>query len=254
MQGFGAFLGKEVREIFRTWRMWVLPGLFVFIGLTSPVLARFTPQLVASVAGGDTGIVIELPEPTTVDAYMQFSKNAVQMVLIAIIIIAAGLIASERKSGTAVLVLTKPLDRAGFVVAKFAANVLLLVGATVLGAALCVGVTAVMFDTTGIVRFAAATGLWLLFASMFVAVMILFSTILGSQAGASGAGVAFYLVISVLAAWGPTRDHSPAGLMSAGDRLLLGHEVQLAWPIATSILMTVLAVAAAVLVFRRQEL
>jgi ABC-2 type transport system permease protein len=254
MHGFGVFLGKEFREIVRTWRLWVLPSLFVFVGLSSPVLAKLTPKLLESVAGGQQGVTVTIPDPTTIDAYLQFSKNVMQMVLIAVIIIAAGLIAAERKSGTAVLVLTKPVSRPAFVVAKFVANWVLVAGSTLLGAALCFGVTAAIFDTSVTTEFARATGVWLVFAGMVVAVMTLLSTLIGSQAGAAGAGVGFYLIISIMSAWGPLRDYSPAGLVTAGDRLMLGQPVVLVWPLAGAVVLAVVAVAAAALVFQRQEL
>jgi hypothetical protein len=39
MTGFGAFLRKELIEIRRTWRLWVIPGMLVFLGVTSPIIA-----------------------------------------------------------------------------------------------------------------------------------------------------------------------------------------------------------------------
>ena len=50
MTGLVAFLRKELTEIRRTWRLWVIPGMLVFLGLTSPVIAVLTPALVHSMA------------------------------------------------------------------------------------------------------------------------------------------------------------------------------------------------------------
>src|ERR1035437_11075744 len=38
MSGFAAFAGKEAREILRTWRIWILPGILLFFALTGQVL------------------------------------------------------------------------------------------------------------------------------------------------------------------------------------------------------------------------
>ncbi len=255
MHGFAVFLRKEFSEIFRTWRIWVLPVILVFIGLSSPILAKVTPELVSSLMPADqTGIVIQIPDPVTRDAYLQFSKNAMQMATIAVIIAAAGMIAAEKRSGTAILVLTKPVSRTAMVIAKVVSSWTLLLGATLAGALVCVGVTAIIFDTSLVGEFAASTALWFVFAAMLIACMALLSTLIGSQGGAAGAGIGLFLVVSILSAWGPTRNYSPAGLLSAGDRIVAGEQVDVLWPVLAAVAVAVLAVALAAWIFERQEL
>ena len=43
VNGFRAFLRKELRETRKTWRLWVLPGILVFLGVSTPILAAATP-------------------------------------------------------------------------------------------------------------------------------------------------------------------------------------------------------------------
>lgn len=255
MHGFAVFLRKEFSEIFRTWRIWVMPLIMVFIGVSSPVLAKLTPQLVESLASAEqTGITIEVPDPVTIDAYLQFFSNAMQLATIGVIIAAAGMIAAEKRSGTAVLVLTKPVSRTGMVVAKVLSNIALLLGATALGAALCAGLTAILFDTTAVADFALSTVLWLLFAAMLIACMAVLSVLIGSQGGAAGAGIGLFLIVSIFSAWGPTRNFSPAGLVTAGNQILVGEQVELLWPVLSAVAVTILAVALAAWLFERQEL
>ena len=111
MTGLGAFLHKELTEIRRTWRLWVIPGMLVFFGVTSPIIAALTPALVRSMTASQPGVAIRLPPPRTLDAYAQFMKNLDQFVLIAVVIAGAGVVSGERASGTAILALTKPLSR-----------------------------------------------------------------------------------------------------------------------------------------------
>ena len=68
MTGFGAFLRKELTEIRRTWRHWVVPGMLVFLGVTSPIIAAVTPALLRSMSTAQPGMVIQVPEPTALDA------------------------------------------------------------------------------------------------------------------------------------------------------------------------------------------
>jgi hypothetical protein len=103
MSGFEAFAGKEAREILRTWRIWVLPGILLLFALTGPVLAKLTPQLLGAV-GGDQFKGLVLPAPTYHEAYAEWIKDLSGTALFVLIIVYGSIISSERKSGTAVLV------------------------------------------------------------------------------------------------------------------------------------------------------
>lgn len=255
MSGFTAFLGKEVREVFRTWRIWVLPGIVLFFALTGPVLAKITPELLGSLmTDQQPGVVIQLPDPTYADAYLQWTKNLSQIVLFAVIIMFGGIISGEKKSGTAALVLTKPLSRLAFVIAKFVSQTLLVVVPVTLGALATWGVTYAVFAEAPFAPLAEATGAWLVLALLFVALMELLSAVLDSQAGAAGIGFLGYIVLSVGAIWKPMLDYTPAALTTAPTSLITGEATSLGWPIATTLALTVLCVAGAVLVFRRREL
>ncbi len=198
MTGFGAFLGKEFVEIRRTWRIWVIPGMLVFFGVTSPIIAALTPALVRSMAASQPGVVIHIPPPTALDAYGQFLKNLNQFVLIAVIIAGAGVVSGERSSGTAILALTKPLSRGAFVLAKIVSQIALLIAATAFGTAACLALTAVVFGVAHPARVATAMALWLLYASLLVVVMTFFSAAFRSRGAAAGAGLGFYFLSLLL--------------------------------------------------------
>ena len=247
------FLRKEALEIRRTWRIWVLPGLLLFFAATSPLIAKATPQLLESVAQGQQGVQIVFPEPTYLDSYAQWVKNLQQLVAIALLLTTGGMIAGERSSGTAILVLTKPVSRSAFVVAKFLSHAGLTVAATVLGAAVCWGTTYAVFGEAPAKGIVEPTAAWLVFAVTLVAVMTLMSSALTSLA-AGGAGIGVFFALSVLSLWGPALRYSPAGLMSAPGSLLAGESVEVLWPVATSAIAVIVLVAASTRVFGRKEL
>lgn len=255
MRGFGAFLGKEIREIFKTWRIWVLPGIVLLFAVTGPLLAKITPELLGSVmAEQQPGVIIQMPDPTHVDAYLQWTSNLSQIVLFAVIIMFGGAVSSEKKVGTAVLVLTKPLSRAAFVVAKFVSQTLLLVLTVGVGAAITWGATYAVFEKAPVGPLASATGVWLVFGVMFVALMLLLSTLLDSQAGAAGAGFVVYIALSIAGLWESLLLYTPAGLVGAPTDLALGDAGALGWPIAVTLALTLALVAASVAVFQKREL
>jgi ABC-2 type transport system permease protein len=254
LRGFGAFVAKEMLETRKTWRLWVLPGVLVFLGLTTPIMAAVTPAILRATAERQPGVVIHFPPPTSADAYVQFMGNLAQLALLVVIITGAAAVAGERRAGTAVLVLTKPLSRAAFVWAKVVANLAVLVIATAIGAALCVVMTILLFDTTHIAVFLESVALWLALAAMFVCLMVFLSAALDRQAAAAGAGLAVYAAIFAMTGFPLLRDRSPAGLLGANDALLKGREAALAMPLAATLVLAIIFVLAAAWAFRRKEL
>jgi ABC-2 type transport system permease protein len=254
MTGLGAFLRKELTEIWRTWRLWVIPGMLVFFGVTSPIIAVVTPMLMTSVAAGQPGAVIHLPTPTATDASAQFLKSLSQIVLIAVVITGAGTVSGERASGTAILALTKPLSRGAFVVAKIVSQITLVGAATVLGTAVCLTVTAVVFERSNAARLVPAVALWLLYAALLIVVMTLFSSAFRSRGAAAGAGLGFYFLTLLLSLWGPAARHSFLGLVPAMDHALMARPMSLGWPVTSALAVIVLGAVAAVTIFERQEL
>jgi ABC-2 type transport system permease protein len=253
MSGFAVFAHKEAREILHTWRIWVLPGILLFFALTGPVLARFTPQLVGALAGDQLkGLVI--PTPTYLDAYTQWIKNLSQIALFALIIIYGSIISSERKSGTAVLVLTKPISRTAFVVAKAAVHSAFLAILVVAGTLLTWALTAAVFGQAPGSALWSSALVWLVFGVLFIALMTFLSVLIGSAAGAAGTGLGAYALVSIAAIWRPLGTYSPAALSTAASSLAAGKDVSVLWPVLTSLLLAVVLVVLAAFSFGYKDL
>jgi ABC-2 type transport system permease protein len=250
MLGFGVFLGKEFSEFASSWRAWVLPIVIVAMGAISPMIAKLQPMF-------------GMPVATTVDAYLYFSSNMIQVVVMVVIISVAGIVSAELRSGTAILMLTKPLSRVSFVLAKVAMKIALLVVSGFAGMLACWASARVFFDDVLVPKLAGAMGLWMVLAVMVVALMSLFSVLLNSQAGAAGAGFGIYILLALLSEWAPAATYSPVGLMTAGGELLTGaavadtaiaSAVSVVWPVATALAIAVSAALMAAVLFRRQEI
>ena len=256
MTGFLPFLRKELLEIRRTWRLWVIPGMLVFLGITSPIVAALTPALLRSMATKQPGVVIQLPSPTAIDAFAQFLTNLDQFVLLAVLIGGAGAVSGERASGTAILMLTKPLSRSAFVVAKIVSQVILLVLSTAVGMIACLTITAVVFDSVNGAHLVTAVALWLLYASLIIVVVTLFSSGFRSRGAAAGASLGFYFLALLFSNWGLAARYSFLGLLPAMGYAIAGqrHSLPLGWPVATAAAAIVIAAVAATLIFDRKEL
>ena len=254
MKGFAAFLGKELWEIRRTWRVWVVPGVVLCFAFTSPILAYVTPHVVASMVKSQPGLTIILPPATWADAYSQFLKNMSQIALLVVAIAGAGAVSGERAAGTAILTLTKPVSRTAFVAAKVLSQSLLIVASASLGSAICAAVTAAIFGPAPVSRLVLAVILWVVQALLLVGVVTLFSAWFTARGAAAGAGIGFLYLGLLVSLWPAATRYSFVGLIPAAGKVLSGQPVDPFWPVATGVVAAIAFAAGAAAVFERQEL
>ena len=259
MSGFRVLLGKELREQVRTYRMPVAAIVFLLFGISSPVLARYTKELLDLLGTQATsGIQIVLPAPTAADAIGQLLKNLGSFGILMAILLAMGAVATEKERGTAALILTKPASRLAFLLAK------LVVIAVTLGVSVAVGLvfgwiyTVTLFDNAALNvagYVAMAAFLWLTLLA-YAALTLLGSTLTSSTAGGAGFGFVALIVTGLVAALPTIGPFMPTSLNGPGADLALGLPVQLElWqPLLGTLLFIFVPFALAWLSFRRQEL
>ena len=128
---FIAELRKEILEQWRTYRLLICAVVLGFFGMTSPLLAKFTPEILKAVPGADAFSAL-VPTPTVIDAFTQYIKNMDQFGILLALLITMGAVAQEKDKGTAAMMLVKPLSRGAFLLAKFIAiSLTLFVGASI---------------------------------------------------------------------------------------------------------------------------
>lgn len=259
MRTLGVLLRKELLESWRTYRLPVVVGLFALVGLSSPLLARFLPEIIEAAAGSTLG-GLELPAPTAADAVDQLQKNLGQFGALAGILLAMGAIAGETERGTAAFILARPVTRGAFLGAKAIAIGLVL--AVAVGVAVALGwvYTAILFDPPAVGGWIALAALSWLAISAWAAITFLASAVTGSAAAAAGLGLGALLAISIIAAIPGVGRWTPAGLAAPGSALALGTTsiadlgADLWAPIAATVVLIAVTLAVARSVFRRREL
>lgn len=253
--GFGLLFEKEVREQLRTLRMVVVVAVLGVFGATSPLLAKFLPDIIKAAGTQTAGLTITMPPPTTADAVAQLVKNLGQFGLLIAILVAMGSVATEKERGTAGFVLTKPVGRDPFILAKAAAIALLLGIGIAAGYALAWIYTAILFEALPIAGFVASgVVLWL---SLLVtgSVTFLFSVLARSSLVAGGAGFVALVVTGVFGAIPGIGAYAPTGLSTPAIALGLGLPAgDLLGPIVVNVALVGLVLGLAELAFRRQEL
>jgi ABC-2 type transport system permease protein len=259
MRGLSILLRKELLESWRTYRLPVVAGLFVLVGLSSPLLARFLPEIVEAAAGEALG-AIPIPTPTAADAVDQVQKNLGQFGALAAIILAMGAVATETDRGTAAFILARPVGRGAFLAAKAAAIGLVLAVSVALAVGLGWLYTAILFEPPEPGGWVAMAILAWLALAAWAAITFLASAATGSAAAAAGIGFAALLVLSIvsvvpdLARLTPAGLSGPAASLATGQATVSGLGVDLWVPVVATCVLIAVALAGALAVFRRREL
>jgi ABC-2 type transport system permease protein len=167
----------------------------LLLGLSAPILTKLTPDLLQSLGGG---IKIILPPQTATDALNSYLKNMAQLPSLMIILLAMGCIADERSHGTAVTVLTKPVPRNVFVLAKFLAYSLLLFVGIVVAAASDYFYTFQLFSALPIGPFLLLNLALFIFFMLALALTLLASVLFRNAIAAGGLAFAGFLALSIL--------------------------------------------------------
>ena len=253
MSGFMVLLRKELLEQWRTTRLPVVATVFLLVGLSSPLLARFTPEILKAVGGSQFSL--DLPTPTAADAWDQLAKNVGQFGALIAVLLAMGAVATEKERGTAALILTKPAGRGAFLIAKLVAIAVTLGIATVIAAAGGWFYTLVLFQPLDVAGFAAATVLMWLSLVAFAAITLLGSTLTRSAIAAAGIGLVAFIVMGIVSVVPGVGPYLPTGLGAPARTLALSLPgTDATGPTLACIVLIVAVMAVSWLAFRDQEL
>jgi ABC-2 type transport system permease protein len=251
---FSASLVKELRFQWRTKRVLIVCAIFLVFGMLSPLIAKLTPTLLNSLEGVEQFADL-IPEPTIADAVGQYVKNITQFGFILAILLGMGAIAGEKEKGTAAMVLSKPLPRPTFVTSKFLAQGIVYLLAFALAGIAAYYYTFFLFGDINASAFAFVTFLLWLWLMVYVAVTLFGSAIARSTGVAAGIAVGLSVLILLAGSIPSLGALAPGGLVSWSGQLALESGVAPnAGAVATSVVLVVLAIVAAIAVLEEQEI
>jgi ABC-2 type transport system permease protein len=219
MTGLGVLIRKEIREQLKTYRFLIVAGVFLFFGLSTPLLIKYLPELL-KLAGED--MIIELPPPTALQAVQEYAGTILQVGILVVVLVAMGAVARERERGTAQMVLSKPVDRGAFIGAKLVGISLSFLAALGLASAASYIYTVMLLGEVDVGAFLALNLLLGLFFVTAIAIALLFSSLFKNQLAAGGLALAVLVVQAVLTQIPWIGDYVPAALPGWGIGLLAG--------------------------------
>ena len=221
---FRALLKKELKEITKNYKLLITCCVFFLLGLGSPLLAKDLPDIIKNVAGSNSleGFSIVIPEPTYLDAVIQYQKNLSQIGLLVLIFLTMGAVTGEKEKGTASFMLVKPVSRFSFLGAKLLAYwIMVWIGFAI---AMAGGYlyTVLLFEPISFLQFLRFNGLLFIYFISIVTLTFMFSTVLPSQITAGVVSVLVWILITALSGLGAWAKFLPPNLTADVHRLILG--------------------------------
>lgn len=246
-------LNKEFLEQRRTRKFLIALVVLVLFGMTSPLMAKMTPQLMTLVPGGEAFAGM-IPDPTINDAVAQYIKNVTQFGVLLALVFSMGSMAVEKDKGTAAMILSKPMPRGSFLLAKFASLALTFIIAVLIAGVACYYYTYFLFGELNILNWLALNGLVILYLLVYVAITLLYSTLTRTQYIAIGLSFGTLIVLGILGGLPGIGINFPDALISNASLLMSGLPVTNWTGLWVSLGLIAASLTVAWLVFRKQEL
>jgi ABC-2 type transport system permease protein len=217
---------KELLEMWRNFKWIWVPITFILLGVSEPITSYYLPEIIKSFGGLPEGAVIDIPPPTAgavlASGLSQYSTFGVLIIVLGTM----GVVAGERKSGVAAMILVKPVSYLSYVTSKWAGSLLLVWFALFIGYLSTWYYTGQLFEWVAFGDFFQSFVLYGLWLTVILTVTVFFSSALLSPGMAGFISLALVLVVSIISgALSHLLEWSPSQLTSYASALLTTGEL-----------------------------
>ncbi|ARD48247.1 ABC transporter permease subunit [Sporosarcina sp. P33] len=252
MRQWIGFLKKEWVESVKTYKLLLVTVVFSILGVLNPFTAKITPVMMEKLM--PEGTVVDLPDPTALDSWLQFYKNVPQMGLIVFVLLFSTMMSKELEKGTLVILLTKGLHRSTVITAKFFMALCYWTWAIALSFSITYAYTAYYWDQSQLHHLLFAASCLYVFGIFILAVTLWGNTLFAASYG--GILVALIAVISlfIAAIFPASSSWNPLELLKASPHLLTGElaPIELWVPYTLTILTAISLVLLTASYFKRK--
>jgi ABC-2 type transport system permease protein len=254
---FVVMVQKELLELLRSYKLLWVPRVFILLGIMQPVSTYFMPVILEKAGSLPEGTVIEIPTPLGSEVLAQTLQQFGTIGVLVLVLVCMGTVSGERSSGTASLILVKPVSVLSFIGSKWTAMLLLTWGALIVGYFAAWYYTGLLFEEVSFAKMVGSLlifGLWL---SFLVTITILFSALLRSPAAAAFSALGSAVGLTLLAGLFPKQlGWSPgtlSGFASASVTTGIVNTSRFGLVIAVTIIGIAAAIALSAWVLRRSS-
>lgn len=223
MSSFFILMNKEYAQMTRDFKVIWLPIVFIFLGMTQPVLTYYLPTILETLGGGQ-GITID---PTMIQKEggqvlattlgSQFDQLGIMIIVISMM----GMIQADKASGMLAFILTRPVTTLSYIAGKIVSNYLSVIISVVVGYFVSYLYVNYLFTGVPFTYVMVALLIYSIWVLFMVSFMLMISTIFNGQGVIALIGIVFLLICRVIIGLHPTLDLlNPAGMSQHAMSLL----------------------------------
>ncbi len=213
-------LARDLREQLKTYRVLIAVIIFGVFGMTAPLAMKMLPEMMPVTDTGSLTMTIT-GEASVIDAALQYMSFISQMALLLVIIFAMGTVAGDKSRRVAAMMLTKPISRRDYLLSRYTANAMVIVGGNILGTAVFYIYSVIIFDyfsPAGVPLSIVCTSAFLLVA---LSLTTFYSTLVRSSGAAAGlALISTFSVFVIPGLFEPLKKYGPGYLVEVSSGII----------------------------------
>ncbi|WP_442600806.1 ABC transporter permease [Paenibacillus sp. KN14-4R] len=183
MNNFMVLIKKECVQMVREYKVLWLPLVFIFLGITQPLVSHYLPSIMQSM-GGVQGITIDPSMAAQKGGEVLASTLGSQFDQLGIMIIAIslmGIIQTDKASGMLAFILTRPVNVLSYMSGKIVSNYIFIACSVALGYAASYVYVNLLFTPVRTADMMLALLFYLLWVLFMVSYITMMSTLFNSQ-------------------------------------------------------------------------
>nr|UWI50491.1 ABC transporter permease [Clostridioides difficile] len=251
MREYIVFTKKEFIENLRNYKLFSLVTLFLILGISSPLSAKFMPDLIAHFAP----TLKVTAAPTALDSWTQFSSNISGLGMSLTLIIFCNILSNEYSKGTLVIMLTKGLSRSSVILSKFSVTVIIMSIGFWFSFLAAYGYTIYFWPDANLYHIVfSAFSLWLI-GIMYISILILGCVLFKSAFPSVLLVLVSTIAISLLSLPKQLAPYSPNFITSKNIDLISGKVLasEFIIPIILTIIISIVYLLLAVILFKKKQ-
>ncbi|MFE4353061.1 ABC transporter permease [Peribacillus butanolivorans] len=247
MNNFTVLAKKEFVQMVREFKVIWLPLVFIFLGLTQPVVSYYLPSILKALGGGQ-GITIDPSmaaqkggEVLASTLGSQFDQLGVMIIIVSMM----GVVQSDKANGMLAFILTRPVTVVSYISGKVISNYLFVACSVVLGYLVSYLYVILLFTRVDFVDLLVALLFYLMWILFIVSFTTMISTIFNSQGIIALISIVFLLGCRIVVGLSPVIDNvNPASMSKhAMEVLILGTvNIDVIWSVISTIVLSALTI------------